>query len=436
MKKISLSLLIIGLTYSLFSFSNTDNSALKRALAGLNKYWNNVELTSVEYQLPESETELIQLHLKLVNQVLIKKDINHLTSAQKLNRIRLLKELKTYEKKGIFPINSYHDERTPYFIDEVGTACAVGQLIIKSGYEELATSISEKFNYLYIEDMPQEPITNWAKKNGFTVEELKWIQPGYGPQCQPGQVIQPNCASGQWSSGCFNPDWQGDGLIPPLRYLTEINIGNGYRVDSFNLWQWQGAYLGQYRITITDSLSTSRVYNYTIVAPPPILSNDSIIQHASSSLSCNGILSVNPTLRNGHYRITLMNQNLLYSKTNTSGLFDSLCPAIYTILIYDTLNCQTVDSANIQLITNIKSELIYEPWLEFQNPTIGDYLQLSTNLKGNKQIQLIDLTGKIIKEFRTNQNEIVEHLNVKGGLYFVKVSNGKQVLQKKIIISN
>ena len=68
-----------------------------------------------------------------------------------------------------------------YFIDDFGVHCAVGYLIEQSGNGDLALEISEKFNYNYIEDIPSSKMLDWAEKFGFTVDELKWIQPGYPP---------------------------------------------------------------------------------------------------------------------------------------------------------------------------------------------------------------------------------------------------------------
>ena len=62
-----------------------------------------------------------------------------------------------------------------------------------------------------------------------------------------------------------------------------------------NVWQWQGAAPGQYKITVTDSLNRSVVYNYTITAPPAIASNNSVLHHTSSRTSCDGSLTVNPS---------------------------------------------------------------------------------------------------------------------------------------------
>jgi hypothetical protein len=436
MKKISLTLLIIGLSCTLYAAASlTVKISTLEALTELNKYWSDNSIPCEVIEVPTTEKELIKLHLKLVVKFLKTKNNSHLTRQQLTNRVFLLNELQAYGVSGIFPINAQHYKRTPYFIDDFNTACAVGQLIKKSGNEKLAESISEEYNYFYLEDMPQQQIITWACEYGFTMDELKWIQPGYSPHCLPGQVIQPQCAnSGFNSSGCFNPDWQSDSLIQPLLYLTEIFNGNAWVIDSMNVWQWQGAAPGQYKITVTDSLNRSVVYNYTITAPPAIASNDSVLHHTSSRTSCDGSLTVNPSNGGGFYRITLMNQSLLYSRSNTTGLFDSLCPAVYTILIYDTLNCQGIDSAQIQFSTGL-TERVTNTILNFQNPITNNVLDLETSLSGIKIVQLIDMKGKIVLQFSSSQRRMSQELIVKSGLYILQISGENNVFQKKLMVA-
>lgn len=434
MKKISLLLLVICLKATLFATTNSAIPPILDQLIELNKYWEGKEMGNKEQALLTNETELIQLHLNLVIEQLKNKNINQLNIEQRNNRNYLLAQLKDYSDAGIFPINSFHYTATPYFIDEVGTACAVGQLIIESGHATLAKSISEKYNYLYIENMPQESIEKWAFEFGFTVAELKWIQPAYGPQCQPGQVINPICSSGQKSSGCFNPDWQSDSLIQPITYFTEYNDGNGWVDDSVNLWQFGGAVAGQYKVTITDSTGRTKLYNYTIVAPPAIASNDSVISHASSQTACNGSLKVTPSNGVAPYQISIMNQSLTYSDFNANGIFDSLCPAVYTIVIYDANYCQTVDSANILFSTGIAKTTLGN-YMNFQNPISNNQLELTTNLNGIKQLQIYDLSGKLVFEKAFNHSIINTELDIENGLYLLQITTKDLQIQKKLIIT-
>jgi hypothetical protein len=129
-----------------------------------------------------------------------------------------------------------------------------------------------------------------------------------------------------------------------------------------------------------------------------------------------------------------MNQSLLYSRSNTTGLFDSLCPAVYTILIYDTLNCQGIDSAKIQFSTAL-TERVTTTILNFQNPATNNVLDLETSLSGIKIVQLIDLNGKIVLEFTSSQKRISKELTVKSGLYILQISVENNVFQKKLMVA-
>ncbi len=432
MKATTLSLLLSFFCFQLIASNPTNR------LVELNKYWSAVDMSFYKSNdLNElSEKEIIRFHLLEVIDSLDRVDLKCYNKEQRTKRAELLNKLRSYANKQEFPQNTYHQKRTPYFIDDYGTACAVGHMIIESGNKEVAQKISREMNYAYIEDMLFPEIDLWAYEHGFSVDELKWIQPGYGPQCPPGVVIQPLCNQpALMNVGCFNPPWQRDSLVQPITYLTEFNIGNGWMVDSNNMWMMMGAMPGQYRITLTDVNNRSIVYNYTIIAPPPILANDQVNQHSSSNITCNGKLTVQPTFGTPPYQITLMNQQLLFVQSNSTGVFDSLCPAVYTIIIDDANNCQGQDSAVIQLTTGLDRYANNEI-LQFQNPLRGNQLQLRTSLNERKELQLISLNGDVVYSTEFYQNDFRGNLDVPEGLYILQIKNEKQLIRKKLIVYN
>lgn len=131
----------------------------------------------------KNEEDRIQMHLNLVENHLRQNTPKELNEQQLENRNDALDILTAYYKANCFPANHYHTSRQPYFIDNYGTACAVGHLIIETGFKSLAKQISKENNYAYISELiPLYPqIAKWAKEFGFTLEELAWIQPGYPP---------------------------------------------------------------------------------------------------------------------------------------------------------------------------------------------------------------------------------------------------------------
>ncbi len=131
----------------------------------------------------QSNQQRIQLHLFLVEAYLRRKEISHLSISQKKNRGIYLKKLKEYAERGVFPKNTNHKSSTPYFVDNEGVMCAVGSLVYQSGATGLVDLIHEKSNNKYLKELHEEynEIENWADENGFTLDELAWIQPVYCP---------------------------------------------------------------------------------------------------------------------------------------------------------------------------------------------------------------------------------------------------------------
>ena len=108
------------------------------------------------------------------------KPLDGLSKTQKKNRIAALDALQSYWQEGQFPVNLNDSARKPIFIDHEDRACAVAYLLQETNEHALAYQINKENNYASIEALlayPKLPV--WAIENGFTCEELAWIQPGY-----------------------------------------------------------------------------------------------------------------------------------------------------------------------------------------------------------------------------------------------------------------
>jgi len=96
-------------------------------------------------------------------------------------RASLLAAFDAYIAKGTTPKNADLPWRTPVFIDQEGTICAVGFLIQESAGRPLAEKIAKHHRYDFIEDiaaaMPE--VRDWVAGSGFTLEEISSIQPAY-----------------------------------------------------------------------------------------------------------------------------------------------------------------------------------------------------------------------------------------------------------------
>ncbi len=159
------------------------SSSLFEHLNEVNKEWSKfyaLENLNANYFFND-ENQRIQTHLNLVENHLRNNVPKGLSQSQLKNRTQALDILKRYFEIERFPVNHYHAQRQPYFIDKSGTACAVGHLIIKTGFESFAQQISKENNYAYISELAivYPELKKWAKEFGFTLEELAWIQPAY-----------------------------------------------------------------------------------------------------------------------------------------------------------------------------------------------------------------------------------------------------------------
>jgi len=96
------------------------------------------------------------------------------------NRERQIVRLRDYAMAGTFPLNTDFPGRlVPYFVDKVGTACAVGHLMRLDGQRELVERIASITNHIRIENVHDGPLLDWIHDSGLTQKECALIQPSY-----------------------------------------------------------------------------------------------------------------------------------------------------------------------------------------------------------------------------------------------------------------
>lgn len=337
--RLSMLAMLFSLSFSICAKPLT----LKQQLEQVNLYWKGKSDHSALLQrcsAPLPEVPLLQLHLSLVEASLRQKDVSHLGAQQQKNRGKCLDILHTYMLSGVFPKNLYHKERTPYFIDKYGTACAVGHIMIQTGQKELAEKISRENNYGYLADLKEQypAIMNWGKENGFTADELAWIQPYYGcvNVCSTG--TQKNVSCHGYNDGCASPDPAADGH--PAPYTIQ-----GYSWDGS---QWQPLYYGlcdllagYYKAEVTDGLGMVHAYYYTITEPPPIA------EITATNVSCDeyndGKMTITATGGTPPYTYSW------YPVSSTSSTITGLSPGIYYGFVTDSMGCSY---SNIDTVFN------------------------------------------------------------------------------------
>jgi hypothetical protein len=101
----------------------------------VNQEWKHHPELAPNVQLSfNNDIERISAHLYFVEKALRNNSTKGLEHKAIQKRLALLDTLHLYAKAGQFPQNIGHSERRPYFIDHKGTHCAVGYLMLASGY--------------------------------------------------------------------------------------------------------------------------------------------------------------------------------------------------------------------------------------------------------------------------------------------------------------
>ncbi|HEX8359094.1 MAG TPA: hypothetical protein VF613_03180 [Longimicrobium sp.] len=127
------------------------------------------------------ETARIQAHLLGAERLMETRDVSHLSADQREARGRALAALRRYRAAGRFPHNHQRPERTPVFVDEHGTPCAMAYLIAESGSRALVERVAATANLARIRELASDPeLTGWLRANGMTVAEAARVQPAYG----------------------------------------------------------------------------------------------------------------------------------------------------------------------------------------------------------------------------------------------------------------
>ena len=150
-------------------------------LRAFNPYWNDhrAALDGIAANALHDDVDYVQAHLAQVLGVLSAGSTDHLTCDQVASRAELMTVLGDYARQGRFPINYHRPWRTPVFIDEQNTFCAVGFLMRHTGHEAMARRIAADDNYAWVGEIEDPGLAAWQNASGFSLEELKLIQGAY-----------------------------------------------------------------------------------------------------------------------------------------------------------------------------------------------------------------------------------------------------------------
>ncbi|HEU0035503.1 MAG TPA: hypothetical protein VFQ53_33060 [Kofleriaceae bacterium] len=97
------------------------------------------------------------------------------------NRSANLARFRAYQKKGVFPSNTFADRKLNVWLDEFGHLCAAATIIKMSGNEDLVARVAEQSNFIRLADVRQGPLMDWILTSGLTQEEIAAIQEPFMP---------------------------------------------------------------------------------------------------------------------------------------------------------------------------------------------------------------------------------------------------------------
>lgn len=169
------------LVLSLFLANQLNAVTLYDQLCAFNFNWKDYKSQAPKGPavIFESDQAYVQAHLKAVLKVLKSNPTNHLNKTQRRSRRQMIHLLENYRNAGNFPKNYYREARTPVFIDEHGTHCAVSYLLQQTGHENVAKQIAATNNYAWVKDIHDPALVAWQAESGLTLDELKLIQGAY-----------------------------------------------------------------------------------------------------------------------------------------------------------------------------------------------------------------------------------------------------------------
>ena len=164
--------------------------------------------------LQEAEVARIRAHIARAERLVRDRDVTSLTAVQRTARERNLARLERYRGQGVFPRNQdFPAQRVPYFVDRLGTPCAMAYLIEQSGRRDLVAQVVWRMNNATVTQMAADAVLGpalaaWLGGAGLSVQEAQAIQPSYDgdlfPRAPNERKVSPAYAAASASVGTLN----------------------------------------------------------------------------------------------------------------------------------------------------------------------------------------------------------------------------------------
>jgi hypothetical protein len=97
------------------------------------------------------------------------------------NRLANVARFRVYQKKGVFPSNTYTDGKLNVWRDDFGNLCAAATIINASGQTDLVLRTAEQNNFIRLGDVTSGPLMDWILTSGLTQAEIAAIQEPFEP---------------------------------------------------------------------------------------------------------------------------------------------------------------------------------------------------------------------------------------------------------------
>ncbi|HEX5062581.1 MAG TPA: hypothetical protein VFV99_24580 [Kofleriaceae bacterium] len=92
-----------------------------------------------------------------------------------------LAAFRVYQKRGVFPSNTFKPGKLNVWLDADGHFCAAATIIKMSGQDDLVTKVAEQNNFIRLADVKQGPLMDWILTSGLTQDEIAAIQEPFRP---------------------------------------------------------------------------------------------------------------------------------------------------------------------------------------------------------------------------------------------------------------
>lgn len=212
--------------------------------------------------------------------------------------------------------------------------------------------------------------------------------------------------------------------IPPIMYTWNDPLLTGASLANLNA--------GTYSVTITDGLNQTDLHTYNLDEPPLISGVLTMMPQVDMTL---GSTNIEPAGGTPPYSITWNT-----SPTQTGNTANNLEAGTYSVTVVDSNNCTFTDSIEVTFTTsvsNIKEEFQFSV---FPNPTRDNItIQYNNTITNQSELQIIDLTGKIIFSKKINPSNRLEEIQLqdfvaKTGIYWIGIRVKEQFVFQKLVV--